>query len=465
MKTTGKTQQPKKTQGGLDKKGLDWLLGQVDVVLLENYRADKSRTFTVTHARHKQIANTVKALYKDCWKLGIALGDIRNINQGHLRQWVIMKNKNKNNVVRPSTLREYCKRLQVWFTWIGKPELISDPEGFVNAIPSVKKVKYKPVRKLQKSLNGLMAVHVTKHATKPKIVSFCTQKKRKVFYGRFFQDLHSMGYTLTSVHNLKQKHIIKWILSHEDRLSAGTLQGYVSHIKTLCKWLGKENMMVKPEDILKHPEAYHRVLVSNIDKTPTNPEATKLVLELLVEIDKIDPLIGDYVRLAAAFGVRFQEMIKFKPVICDMGDYIEVRFGTKGGLVRIQDKRNAAQREALARIKRHTVSKHGSTIPKHLKYHQWARRVRYVFEKVGLTKAGCGFTPHGLRHGYLNELYTELTGELSRAQGGEMASLEAADDRYARLKVSKEAGHSRHQIANCYLGSGVKQPPKISQQP
>lgn len=81
-----------------------------------------------------------------------------------------------------------------------------------------------------------------------------------------------------------------------------------------------------------------------------------------------------------------------------------------------------------------------------------------MFEKVGFTKAGCGYTPHSLRHGYFNDLYTEETGRLSRARGGDLQGLDQAEDLYARLKVSKRAGHSRAQIVNCYLGSNV--PPK-----
>lgn len=442
-KRTGKPKNPE----------MNKLEAQIKNVLVENHRTNKTQTFTVSKQRFDQVSLTVKSLYVNCWKLGITLGDIRNIKQSHLKQWLILMNQRR---IKPATLKEYCKRLQIWFTWLGMAELIEDPDGFVDGIPSIRKHQYRPLRSLLNTLDDLLLRHNKRHSNKQKVVSFETQNKRKTFYKRYFRDLHEMGYRLTDVKHLKQKHITEWILRLEgEGKSPGTIQGYVSYLRTLCKWIGKQNMMVDPLEVLKDPGSYHRVLVSNEDKTPTNPNATKTVEEVLDEIYAESPLVADQLRLADAFGLRFRELILYKPFICERDGYIEFKSGTKGGRKRRVPIETETQREALARIKNHAVSKHGTTIPKELKSHQWENRCRTLFRRIGFTKKGCGFTPHGLRHGFINDYYTKETGRLSRARGGNMEGIVAAEDRYVRLKISKIAGHSRAQIVNCYLGSNV----------
>jgi integrase len=61
-----------------------------------------------------------------------------------------------------------------------------------------------------------------------------------------------------------------------------------------------------------------------------------------------------------------------------------------------------------------------------------------------------GITSHGLRHGYANDRYQQLTGEASPVRGGQMPDRDT--DRAARLEVAEELGHSRESVTTHYLG-------------
>jgi len=63
---------------------------------------------------------------------------------------------------------------------------------------------------------------------------------------------------------------------------------------------------------------------------------------------------------------------------------------------------------------------------------------------------------HGLRHGYAQSRYRELTGRLSPAAGGlgirELSPVDREKDDQVRLLISRELGHERIEITAIYLG-------------
>ena len=69
---------------------------------------------------------------------------------------------------------------------------------------------------------------------------------------------------------------------------------------------------------------------------------------------------------------------------------------------------------------------------------------------MGLNKA------HGLRHGYAQQRYLELTGRQCAACGGlerrEMSPEMRQTDREARQLITEELGHTRDEITSVYLG-------------
>jgi hypothetical protein len=106
------------------------------------------------------------------------------------------------------------------------------------------------------------------------------------------------------------------------------------------------------------------------------------------------------------------------------------------------------QRRLLQEIK--AFCNGGSLIPAHLNYIQQQHRYDRQTRKVGMKNL------HGLRHGYAQARYRELTGFLCPAAGGptskELTPAQRALDQQARATISRELGHGREAITAVYLG-------------
>lgn len=61
-------------------------------------------------------------------------------------------------------------------------------------------------------------------------------------------------------------------------------------------------------------------------------------------------------------------------------------------------------------------------------------------------------TSHGLRHERLNEIYHNITGQLSPVKNSNPQKVNTLLDQLARQEVAEIAGHSRLSIAGAYLG-------------
>ena len=86
-----------------------------------------------------------------------------------------------------------------------------------------------------------------------------------------------------------------------------------------------------------------------------------------------------------------------------------------------------------------------------LSLQQALRRLRYVMERFGVTRAGLGVVPHGLRHQGAADDYRAMTGELPPVAGGGIVDREL--DAQARQCIAERLGHGRRQIVSAYLGS------------
>jgi integrase len=92
----------------------------------------------------------------------------------------------------------------------------------------------------------------------------------------------------------------------------------------------------------------------------------------------------------------------------------------------------------------------GSLIPIEKSYKQQIDRFKYQCAKAGIDHV------HGLRHAYAQQRYLELTERECPARGGlkskELTKDQKANDREARLTISRELGHEREQVTSIYLG-------------
>jgi site-specific recombinase XerC len=269
--------------------------------------------------------------------------------------------------------------------------------------------------------------------------SFSTQEGRRHMLELMATQLHELGYRRMQSRSLKPKHVealvTRW---REQGISTGTLKNRLSVLRW---WAGKVN---KSGVVAKGNSSYAigtRVLVTNISKAQTLNEAK------LAKID--DPYVRLSVRLQEAFGLRREEAIKFSPSYAFRGNHIALKASwTKGGRPRTIPITNRYQYVLLDEVRE--LVKGGSLIPAHLNYIQQQHRYDRQTRKAGMRKL------HGLRHGYAQRRYKQLTGWNCPARGGtasrDLSPEQQAIDQEARLTISYELGHGRESITAVYLG-------------
>lgn len=251
--------------------------------------------------------------------------------------------------------------------------------------------------------------------------------------------LHDLGYRKLRPEGLKPKHVDA-LVAHwlNQELSPGTIKNRLSHVRW---WAGKVG---KPAVVARDNDHYHverRVYVTGQDKS------RHLDIERLTKITDHHTRLS--LRLQAAFGLRREEAIKFRPSYADKGDKIVLKASwTKGGKARAIPVRNEDQRQLLDDIRR--FAGRGALIPANKNYYQQMRTYERNTIKAGLDKN------HGLRHAYAQTRYEELTGWQCPAAGGPAHRALTAQqqdlDNEARLLISRELGHERIAIVSVYCG-------------
>ncbi len=254
----------------------------------------------------------------------------------------------------------------------------------------------------------------------------------------FEKQLVEQGYKLPSPRSLKPKHVQHLVQRWQaEGLGAGTIK---NRMVALRWWADKVN---KASVI---PRTNAELGIEERTKNDANI-AQKLDLE------KVNTLPCDRMRLAvrmmAAFGLRMEEALKFKPRLADKGDCIALKASwCKGGRERQVPVTLERQRELLAEVK--AVCGAGSLIPDDKSYIQHRKALEHQTLKAGLTNL------HGLRHNYAQVRYKALTGWECPKRGGmlkqDMDEVQRDIDKDVRLKISEELGHSRLEITKVYLG-------------
>ncbi|MEM7704231.1 MAG: phage integrase N-terminal domain-containing protein [Pseudomonadota bacterium] len=268
---------------------------------------------------------------------------------------------------------------------------------------------------------------------------YSTQASRSRLLDLMANQLHELGYRRMRASSLRPKHVQALVsLWKEQDVSIGTTKNRLSALRWWAEKVNKRSVVARSND------AYgigSRQFVSNESK------AKFLNQERLVKIT--DPYVRMSVRLQEAFGLRREESIKFRPDYAIRENEIVLKGSwTKGGRPRAIPITSDAQRELLQDAK--ALAGSGAVIPADRRYVDQLHRYERQTAKAGLTKL------HGLRHGYAQRRYRDLTGRDAPAAGGkcckEFTAQEKAADREARLQISTELGHSREQITATYLG-------------
>lgn len=248
-----------------------------------------------------------------------------------------------------------------------------------------------------------------------------------------------------------------------DRMSPATIQTYFSFMKTFAGWIGKPKLLKPIGCYFDDPKLYQRTLANGVDKSwrAKGVDAASVI----AEVAAYDAHAAASLKLMQAFQLRFKEGVMFRPhtdVISaaqagEPGDgpafYLDTHRGTKGGRERLLPIDNAARQSAIDYARRVAVGVDDSVSDPRLTLLQAMRRLRYVMERFGITRAGLGVVPHGLRHQGAAEDFEQMTGVAPPIAGG--PPIDADVDQQARLEISGRLGHGRVQIVSAYLGQSV----------
>jgi len=269
--------------------------------------------------------------------------------------------------------------------------------------------------------------------------SFSTQATRKSILNRIANQLHELGYKHMQAKSLKPKHVEALVSLWKDQgLSVGTLKNYMAALRRWATKIGKPDIVPKDNaafDIGKHSQVAEESKAWKLREAHLNKVSDEYVRLSL--------------RLQAAFGLRREEAIKFRPNYAIKDDHIKLKASwTKGGRARCVPIRTNKQRKLLEEVR--NLARGGALIPPNKNYED--QKIRYDGQ---IRTAGIK-NPHGLRHRYTQKRYEELTGWKAPVAGGpaskSLTKDQRARDKSARMTISRELGHDRISIARDYLG-------------
>ena len=269
--------------------------------------------------------------------------------------------------------------------------------------------------------------------------AYGTQNKREWMLTLMANQLHALGYRGMTARSLKPKHV-EALVKHwfGQGLSIGTIKNRMAVIRWWAHKVNKQNVVARSNEHYGIPD---RRFVTNESKAK------------IVTPSQLDKVRDEYVRMSLelqqAFGLRREEAMKFQPSFADRGDHLVLKASwTKGGRERTIPVRTEAQRDVLNRARR--LAGLGSLIPTNRNYVQQLRIYEGNTLRAGLSRM------HGLRHGYAQNRYEELTGWKAPAAGGPeskaLTSEQREADRRARLTISRELGHEREAVTAAYCG-------------
>jgi integrase len=363
------------------------------------------------------------------------------------------------------------------------------PYNAVRAVPVASKARMRKIRKAAKTtakdrrlgpkgwkdqLQGLIRENNWRHATKPKGVSGKTKKERETFLHATFRTLYSAKQKFKAEpRNLTNTHV-ECLVKHwvARGLCTGTLQVYMSHLRTFCEWIHHPGMILPLGHYLSDPALAKRTCVAREDKSWIGHGVVPA--EKLAEIRAYDARAACWLLLCLVFGARLKEVLMMRPHLAEIDGqlvlivdfraskceiYLELKRGTKGGRLRWVPIDTPEKRAALEEAKQLVRSETGHLGDPTKSLAQNIRRFKYVCEKFGITKAELGVTAHGLRHQYAAERYEKFSGTPAPVRGGAPVAREI--DRAARLRVADELGHARETISGAYLGGILKQPASV----
>ena len=269
--------------------------------------------------------------------------------------------------------------------------------------------------------------------------AFNTRRDRAYVLDQAAHMLHALGFRRLRATGLKRKHVNALVAEWQRRgLATGTMKNRMSALRWWAERVGRPGVVAT--------NAAHgigeRRYVTNEDRSAVlDPEKLARVSDAHVRMS---------LELQAAFGLRREEAIKFTPAYADRGDRVRIKASwAKGGRAREIPIWNEGQRAVLDAARRLAGGR--SLIPGGRSYAAHRKVYERQTDAAGLSRM------HGLRHAYAQSRYEALTGWKAPAAGGprrrSLGPARRRIDTVARMKIARELGHGRREIASVYLGA------------
>ncbi|MCG3135911.1 MAG: hypothetical protein HMLKMBBP_03687 [Planctomycetes bacterium] len=291
-------------------------------------------------------------------------------------------------------------------------------------------------------------------ARKKGVCSAHTQYDRALIIRMAFAQLWDMGVRLPSPRNLGNRHVFmlmeRW---DQEGVTVKVLHTRISYLRTFARWIGKDGMVKDIRDYLPGKDLTRRVAA----KVNRAWEANGVIAqEVIARARALDERLALMLSMQDAFALRMKEAIEMRPAYClvESGKVLEIYEGTKGGRLRRVDIDSDYKRETFEWARRLAAAGRGGRI-------RWPNRTwkqarahyYYLLRKLGVTKTDLGVTSHGLRHGYSQEKYQDLTGLPPPIVGVDPKLVDPDAHRDASTQISRDLGHSRLQATTSYYGS------------
>lgn len=269
--------------------------------------------------------------------------------------------------------------------------------------------------------------------------SYSTEATRRRILDRIANQLHELGYKHMQAKSLKPKHVGALVSLWKDQgLSVGTMKNLMAGLRWWARHVGKDDMIPKDNDAFD---------IGKRSQIATESKAWELKEAHLAKVT--DEYVRLSLRLQAAFGLRREEAIKFRPNYAVKEPYLKLKASwTKGGRARVVPIRTDEQRKLLEEVRK--LARGGALIPPSKNYEEQLHRYERLVRTAGIKN------PHGLRHAYAQRRYEKLTGWKAPVVGGPASKSLRPDQRAlnegARMTISRELGHDRILITGDYLG-------------
>ena len=207
-----------------------------------------------------------------------------------------------------------------------------------------------------------------------------TRTARSYVLAQIADTLHELGFKGLRATGLRRKHAVALVKEWQRQgRSTGTMKNRMAHLRWWAKRIGRPGVVPSNTEL----GIARRDYVTNEDKSVVlEPEKLALVR---------DSHVAMALRLEAAFGLRREEAIKFRPARDDRGDRIRLKGSTtKGGRPREVPVLKDSQRKLLDEARRLVGG--GALIPPNRNYRQQLKIYESQTREAGLYRM------HGVRH-------------------------------------------------------------------